>query len=97
MGKTVGINELVHCREDILVARDVGESCRTVLLDPWCLLASRTVVTKRSDVVGPAHHGKLSSASTGRLAALRLPFAVLSEEKVMSLAGAGTSTSISSS
>lgn len=44
-----------------------------------------------------AHHGRLSSASTGKLAALRLPFAVLSDEKVMSLDGAGTSMSISSS
>lgn len=46
--------------------------------------------------VGMAYHGKLSSASTGRLAALRLPLAVLSEEKVTSLEGTGTSTSISS-
>lgn len=44
-----------------------------------------------------SHHGRLSSASTGRFAALRLPFAVLSEEKVMSLDCAGASTSISSS
>lgn len=43
------------------------------------------------------HHGRLSSASTGRLAALRLPFAVLSEENVISFGGAGTSMSISSS
>lgn len=42
------------------------------------------------------HQGKLSSASTGRFAALRLPF-VVSAEKTMSLEGAGTSTSISSS
>jgi hypothetical protein len=42
------------------------------------------------------HYSKLSSASTGRFAALRLPLAVLLDEKVMSLVGA-TSTSISSS
>lgn len=44
-----------------------------------------------------SYHGRLSSASTGKFAALRLPFAVLSEEKRMSLEGAGTSMSISSS
>lgn len=43
------------------------------------------------------YHGKLSSASTGRLAALRLPFAALFDEKVISLEGAGTSMSMPSS
>lgn len=42
------------------------------------------------------NHGKLSSASTGRFAVLRLPL-VASDEKITSLDGAGASTSISSS
>lgn len=97
MGEAVGINEFVHGREDVLMARDVGEGRRTVFLDPCCLLAGRTVSRKPQYSIELAHHGRLSSASTGRLAALRLPLAVLSEENVMSLGGAGTSMSISSS
>jgi hypothetical protein len=42
------------------------------------------------------NHGRLSSASTGKFAALRLPLDAPSEENLMSLDG-GTSTSISSS
>lgn len=43
-----------------------------------------------------AYHGRLSSASTGRLAALRLPLAVLVAANMTSL-DTGTSMSISSS
>ncbi len=43
-----------------------------------------------------AHHGRLSSASTGRFAALRLPL-VVCEEKVTSLDGASMSISSSKS
>ena len=44
------------------------------------------------------HHGKLSSASTGKFAALRFPFAfVLSELKDSEFALIGASISISSS
>ena len=45
---------------------------------------------------GFAHQGRLSSASTGRFAALRLPLVVVAAEKAMSLEG-WTSMSISSS
>lgn len=45
-----------------------------------------------------SHHGRLSSASTGRLAALLLPFAlVLFELNIIDSLAGGASTSISSS
>lgn len=100
MREAVGVDELVDRGEDILVARDVGEGCWTVFLDPESVGVSdspRNYTRYRVFLRNPTHHGKLSSASTGKLAALRLPLAVLSEENVMSLEGAGTSTSISSS
>lgn len=50
----------------------------------WILTSSNT------------YHGNVSSASTGRLAALRLPF-FESPPKLMELSTAGASTSISSS
>lgn len=98
--EAVGVDELVDCGEDILVARDIGEGCWTVFLDPESVNvsdSSRKCTRYRVLLRKLTHHGKLSSASTGKLAALRLPLAVLSEENVMSLEGAGTSTSISSS
>lgn len=98
--ETVGVDELVDRGEDVLVARDVGEGCWTVFLDPGSVGvsdSSRNYMRYQACLRNLTYHGKLSSASTGRLAALRLPLAVLSDEKVMSLEGAGTSTSISSS
>lgn len=98
--EAIGVDELVDCGEDVLVARDVGEGCWTVFLDPESVRvsdSSRNCTLYRVLLRDLTHHGKLSSASTGKLAALRLPLAVLSEENVMSLEGAGTSTSISSS
>jgi branched-subunit amino acid transport protein len=44
-----------------------------------------------------AYHGRLSSASTGRLAALLFPFVVLSEPNITVSCTAGASTSMSSS
>ena len=52
--------------------------------------------TQLGEIEGSGYHGRLSSASTGRLAALRLPLAVLVAANIMSLE-AGTSMSISSS
>lgn len=34
MGKAVGVDKFVDGCEDVMVTRDVGEGCRTVLLDP---------------------------------------------------------------
>ena len=51
-----------------------------------------------SELIEYSHHGRLSSASTGRFAALLLPFEpVLFELKVRDSFTEGTSTSISSS
>lgn len=100
MREAIGIDKLVDGGEDILVARDVGEGCWTVFLDPDSVSVSdgwRRFMRRRVFLRDLTYHGKLSSASTGRLAALRLPLAVFSEENVMSLEGAGTSMSISSS
>lgn len=49
----------------------------------------------RDGVIFTAHHGKLSSASTGKLAVLLFPL-VAADEKTISMAGAGASTSMSS-
>lgn len=100
MRQAVGIDKLVDRGEDVLVARDVGEGCWTVFLDPDSVGVSdgwRRLTRGRVILRDITYHGKLSSASTGRLAALRLPLAVFSDENVMSLEGAGTSMSISSS
>lgn len=42
MGKAVRIDEFVDGREDVLVARDIGEGRRAVLLDPGKGYASVT-------------------------------------------------------
>lgn len=58
--------------------------------------ASAAALVNISQTSFRTHHGRLSSASTGRLAALLLPL-VASAENVISADGAGPSTSISSS
>lgn len=91
MGEAVGVDEFVDGGEDVLVAGDVLEADGAVLFDPGF------VSEVLSENVGEQYHGRLSSASTGRLAALRLP-CLASDEKTMSLDWpAGASTSISSS
>lgn len=92
MREAVGVDEFVDGGEDVLVAGDVVEGYGSVFFDPGLRLETdwelyRAVAT---------NHGKLSSASTGRFAVLRLPL-VASEEKITSLDVAGASTSISSS
>ncbi len=80
------------------MAADVCEAGRSVLFDPgesWVRWGLRLLL--RILIGGKkTHHGRLSSASTGRLAVLRLPL-LLSVLKTMSFAGGAPSTSISSS
>jgi len=92
----VGVDKLVDGCEDVLMSRDVGQGRRSIFLDPWPLSACLGYGKRARARSLAAYHGRVSSASTGRFAADRLPF-VASAEKVMSLGGGGTSTSISSS
>ena len=93
VGEAVGVNEFVDGGEDVLVAGDVVEGVWSVFFYPSG--SQRDLVCLGG---GVEYHGKLSSASMGRFAALRLPFAlVFSELNVMSSLAGGGSTSISSS
>lgn len=95
MREAVGVDELVDGGEDVLVAGDVVEGCGAVFFDPDAGFVRSIELLGRFCNLG-TDHGRLSSASTGRFAVLRLPL-VASEEKITSLDGAGASTSISSS
>lgn len=89
----IGIHEFVDGSEDILVARHIVKGLRSVFLHPFHL----SVQSRRIEI-DSTYHGRLSSASTGRFAALLLPLAlVLSEENVMASSFLGPSRSMSSS
>ena len=92
MWESILLDEAIDRGYNVVVPGDVVECVWSVLFDP-----ERSAETQRYH--GTPYHGKLSSASTGRSAAIRLPLAaVLSELNCIeaSLAG-GASTSISSS
>lgn len=94
MGEPVRVDEFVDGCEDVLVTRHIGERNGAVLFDPVTSRLDNDESIERSEEI--RYHGRLSSASTGRLAALRLPFDVLVAANMMSL-DTGTSMSISSS
>ena len=75
-----------------MMPRNVVQGVRSILLNPKLVRRVNRALDDRS------YHGRLSSASIGRLAALLLPLAlVLSELKVIAFEAGGASTSISSS
>jgi len=79
------------------VTRDILESIWSVFLNP-AVTVSHSFLVRFLAEVGILYHGRLSSASTGRFAALLLPFAfVLSELNIIESLAGGASTSISSS
>lgn len=95
MGESVRVDKLVDGCENVLLARYIGERYGAVLFDPvtgWLDILYGSIKINW----GHVYHGRLSSASTGRLAALRLPLAVLVAANMTSL-DTGTSMSISSS
>ena len=67
----IRFNELVDRRQDILVAGHIVECVRSILLYPR--IGSDACFD--SDPPRDTYHGRLSSSSTGRLAALLLPLA----------------------
>lgn len=67
-------NKSVDRCEDVLMARHVVESIRTIFLDPVCL---SVVVTAAESAI---YHGRLSSASIGRSATIRFPLATVFSE-----------------
>lgn len=90
----IRVHELVDGREDILVTRDIFKGVRTVFFNPANTISILTVPSTRRG----AYQGRLSSASTGKLAALLFPFElVLSELNIISSRTGGASISISSS
>jgi hypothetical protein len=72
---------------------DIVKSVRSVFLHPVIKSAHGNLSTDRKK-----YHGRESSASTGRFAALLFPFElVLSEPNLIALSTTGASTSMSSS
>lgn len=85
------LDEFVYGRENILMSLYVFQGVWSVLFDP-ILCQSYTLAVRSFNT----YHGRESSASTGKLAALLLPL-LLPELKVISSLEMGASTSISSS
>jgi hypothetical protein len=83
------IDELVDRGQNIMVARDILKRIRAVFLNPT------TVSEVNGWIIEPPYHGRLSSASTGRLAALLFPFEA-SELNITASFPVGASTSMSS-
>lgn len=93
MRQSVLFDESVDRDEDVLMARDIVEGVRAVFLDPW----NQSVPFK--ELLKHAHHGRLSSASTGKSATMRFCFpTALSELNCIDLSlDGGASRSMSSS
>ena len=86
----VAFNKFVDCRENVLMAGHVVESIRSVLFYPVIISGGTILLGEASD------HGNVSSASTGRFAALLLPLVSAPKVMVASFLGA-SSMSMSSS
>ena len=94
----IGSHERLYLRNDLWWRGCLGDLIhRLESRDDTSLPFLKISLCVEFEERGEGYHGSVSSASTGRFAALLLPFTAVSELNRGALDGAGASTSISSS